>query len=173
MPGVRPDPQIAGAAMTPSPPHRANGRPHQSQHHAARLRRHGEVAIVTRKAQGRCLNSVDRRANHSQRSRARRDPDSHTRNDCPDQRSHKRHQGVTPIAVALTWNREQSVGDSRPQGATVFIDGKLAGATPLSVPAVPAGDHAVRLEREGYRRWTSSVRIVAPGQNRVTASLER
>ncbi|PYR26106.1 MAG: PEGA domain-containing protein, partial [Acidobacteria bacterium] len=63
--------------------------------------------------------------------------------------------------------------DSRPQGATVFIDGKLAGATPLSVPAVPAGDHAVRLEREGYRRWTSSVRIVAPGQNRVTASLER
>ena len=79
-----------------------------------------------------------------------------------------------PAAAATTG---QFVGaltvDSRPQGATVFIDGKLAGATPLSVPAVPAGDHAVRLEREGYRRWTSSVRIVAPGQNRVTASLER
>jgi hypothetical protein len=63
--------------------------------------------------------------------------------------------------------------DSRPQGAAVFIDGKLAGATPLRVPAVPAGEHAVRLEREGYRRWTASVRIVASGQNRVTASLER
>ena len=62
--------------------------------------------------------------------------------------------------------------DSRPQGAAVFIDGKLAGATPLNVAGVPAGEHAVRLEREGYRRWTASVRVVASGQNRVTASLE-
>jgi serine/threonine-protein kinase len=79
-----------------------------------------------------------------------------------------------PAASATTG---QFVGaltiDSRPQGAAVFIDGKLAGATPLNVPAVPAGEHAVRLEREGYRRWTSSVRVVASGQNRVTASLEK
>jgi hypothetical protein len=63
--------------------------------------------------------------------------------------------------------------DSRPTGARVFLDGRLIGSTPLSMPAVPAGEHAVRLEFDGYRRWSSSVRVVASERNRVTASLER
>jgi hypothetical protein len=63
--------------------------------------------------------------------------------------------------------------DSRPTGARVFLDGRLVGTTPLAIAAVPAGEHALRLERDGYRRWSSSVRVVAEEQNRVTASLER
>lgn len=63
--------------------------------------------------------------------------------------------------------------DSRPVGARVFLDGRLVGTTPLSMAAVPAGEHAIRLELDGYRRWSSSVRVVAAEQNRVTASLER
>jgi hypothetical protein len=55
----------------------------------------------------------------------------------------------------------------------VYLDGKLLGKTPFSLPVVPAGDHAIRLERDGYRHWSSSIRIVASEQNRVTASLER
>jgi hypothetical protein len=62
---------------------------------------------------------------------------------------------------------------SRPPGAAIFMDGKLVGATPLSLPSVPAGTHAIRIEQEGYRRWTSAVRVVASEQNRITASLER
>ena len=62
--------------------------------------------------------------------------------------------------------------DSRPSGAKVYIDGRLAGTTPLQ-SSVAAGEHAIRLERDGYRRWTSGVRIVSNEQNRVTASLER
>ena len=63
--------------------------------------------------------------------------------------------------------------DSRPPGATVFLDGRLVGTTPLSLPSVSAGSHAIRLELDGYRRWTSAIRVVASEQNRVTASLER
>jgi serine/threonine-protein kinase len=63
--------------------------------------------------------------------------------------------------------------DSRPSGAKVFVDGRLAGTTPLAMPDVRAGEHAIRIEREGYRMWSSSVRVVAAEQNRVTASLER
>jgi serine/threonine protein kinase len=63
--------------------------------------------------------------------------------------------------------------ESRPEGAKVFLDGRLIGSTPLSMPGIPAGEHAIRLERDGYRRWSSSIRIVASEQNRVTASLER
>jgi hypothetical protein len=65
------------------------------------------------------------------------------------------------------------VVDSRPAGAKVFMDGQLVGATPMSLPSVAAGSHVIRLEHDGYRRWSSSARVVAGEQNRVTASLER
>lgn len=65
------------------------------------------------------------------------------------------------------------VVESRPAGAKVYVDGRLVGNTPVSVGNVRAGEHAVRLEHDGYRRWSSSVRVVAAERNRVTASLER
>jgi hypothetical protein len=65
------------------------------------------------------------------------------------------------------------VVESRPAGAKVFIDNKLMGTTPLSLAGVRAGEHALRLESEGYRRWTKQVRIAAGERGRVTASLER
>ena len=71
-----------------------------------------------------------------------------------------------PIAGAL-------VIESRPDGAKVFVDGRQVGTTPLSLPRLAAGEHAVRLEREGYQRWSSSVQVVGSEQSRVTASLER
>ena len=63
--------------------------------------------------------------------------------------------------------------ESRPAGAKVYIDGQLVGTTPMSLPAVVAGPHAIRLEHDGYRRWAAPVRVVAGEPNRVTASLER
>ena len=83
---------------------------------------------------------------------------------------------TVPLSPAVATNG-RFVGDltvqSRPTGAKVFLDGKLIGMTPLSIPAVRAGEHAVRLEYDGYRRWSSVVRVVANEANRVTASLER
>jgi serine/threonine-protein kinase len=63
--------------------------------------------------------------------------------------------------------------ESRPAGANVFVDNHMVGTTPVSLKDVTAGSHAIRLEHDGYRRWSASVRIVASEQNRVTASLER
>jgi PEGA domain len=63
--------------------------------------------------------------------------------------------------------------ESRPPGAAVFLNGNRIGTTPVTVEAVPAGSHALRLELDGYRRWTASVRVVAGERNRVTASLEQ
>ena len=65
------------------------------------------------------------------------------------------------------------VVESRPPGAQVFLDGKLLGVTPLSLTSVSAGDHAIYFDRGGYRRWSSTVRIVASESNRITASLEK
>jgi len=84
---------------------------------------------------------------------------------------------AAPPAVPATAAPARFAGsltvDSRPAGAKVFVDGQLAGTTPLSIGDVRAGEHAIRIERDGYRRWSSSVRIVAAEQNKVTASLER
>jgi PKD repeat protein len=48
---------------------------------------------------------------------------------------------------------------TNPAGAQVFIDDVLRGASPATVPNLPAGPHALRLEREGYRIMTVPVDI--------------
>ena len=62
--------------------------------------------------------------------------------------------------------------DSHPVGANVYIDGQLVGKTPVSLSRIAAGSHEVRLELEAHHGWSSSVRVVPGGLNRVTASLD-
>ena len=63
--------------------------------------------------------------------------------------------------------------EPRPRGATVYLDGKSVGTTPLQGLKASVGTHAVRIERKGYRRWTANVKVVVGDGNRVTASLEK
>ncbi len=65
------------------------------------------------------------------------------------------------------------VVESLPQGATVLIDGRPLGTTPVTLGDVRVGNHAVRLERDGYRIWNAPVKVTAGAENRVTASLEK
>ncbi len=41
---------------------------------------------------------------------------------------------------------------TRPAGARVYVDGELAGYSPLTIPALSIGKHLVRLERPGFRQ---------------------
>ncbi len=61
---------------------------------------------------------------------------------------------------------------SRPAGARVFVNDRLAGATPIAIPGLPAGDATVRIEKDGYIPWTATVRVSAGEQTAVRASLE-
>jgi serine/threonine-protein kinase len=61
---------------------------------------------------------------------------------------------------------------SRPGGAHVFIDGALAGTTPLTATSLAAGPHAVRLELSGHRPWSTNVTLDRGRRTRVAASLE-
>jgi hypothetical protein len=61
---------------------------------------------------------------------------------------------------------------SRPPGATVFVDGRSVGTTPVRVPSLTSGSHRVRFERDGFHPWATTF-IVLPGSEiRVTGSLE-
>ena len=62
--------------------------------------------------------------------------------------------------------------DSLPRGATVVLDGKAVGTTPLNLPDVRPGDHTVRLEMTGKRTWASTTTVVSGQTARVTGSLE-
>jgi hypothetical protein len=62
--------------------------------------------------------------------------------------------------------------DSRPRGATVLVDGRDAGRTPLSIPELAIGMHVVKIEMDGKKPVTATPRIVAGQTERVTVTLE-
>jgi formylglycine-generating enzyme required for sulfatase activity len=59
--------------------------------------------------------------------------------------------------------------DSQPQGARVYLDGKSAGETPLSIPSVVIGEHRLRLTLyipEAVLQYETPV-VIKPGDNQL------
>lgn len=79
---------------------------------------------------------------------------------------------AAPAAPAATVFTGTLYVDSRPRGATVFVDNRSVGQTPLSLPDVSIGTHVVRLEMAGKRPWSTTTRVVAGETARVTGSLD-
>jgi hypothetical protein len=62
--------------------------------------------------------------------------------------------------------------DSNPRGASVLLDGKNIGTTPLTLNNVSVGSHVVKIEMTGKKPWSSTTRVTAGETARVTGSLE-
>jgi chromosome segregation ATPase len=62
--------------------------------------------------------------------------------------------------------------DSEPSGATVFINQRPVGVTPVLLKELRAGSYVLRLELEGYQRWSSSVTVSTVRETPVTAKLQ-
>jgi serine/threonine-protein kinase len=63
------------------------------------------------------------------------------------------------------------VVESRPAGATVALDGRAAGVTPLTIASVAPGRHTVVIAAAGMKPVTSTVDVKAGERARVAASL--
>jgi len=63
--------------------------------------------------------------------------------------------------------------DSRPQKASVTMDGRAAGQTPLLIEELSPGKHSVLIQLKGHRPVPSKVAIVAGEQTKLAVSLER
>jgi hypothetical protein len=61
--------------------------------------------------------------------------------------------------------------ESDPVGASVYIDGRLAGETPLTVTAIGAGVHRVRLVRLGYLENSRLITVKAGSRATLRAQL--
>jgi hypothetical protein len=62
--------------------------------------------------------------------------------------------------------------ESRPSGGRVFLNQVLVGVTPLALPKVRARSYAVRIDVEGYARWSRGIYVIPQQTTRVTALLE-
>jgi hypothetical protein len=62
--------------------------------------------------------------------------------------------------------------DSRPAGATIYLDDVRLGVTPLTINTVTPGTHQVRMEMLGHDTWRSSLTVKEGEQHFVGASLE-
>src|SRR5262249_16311507 len=61
--------------------------------------------------------------------------------------------------------------ESDPAGASVYVDGRLAGETPLTLTALAAGEHRVRMVRLGYLENSRLVTVKAGEAAKVRARL--
>jgi hypothetical protein len=55
----------------------------------------------------------------------------------------------------------------------VLVDGQVVGVTPILVKGLRAGSRVVRIESEGYERWSSAARVVANQETAIVATLQR
>ena len=88
------------------------------------------------------------------------------------------NRAATPPAKAAarrppTLNRDRSSSSRVLAGASVYVDGRRVGTTPLVLDTVKAGQYTIGLDIDGYKRWATSVRVTSGERSRVAASLER
>jgi hypothetical protein len=61
--------------------------------------------------------------------------------------------------------------ESRPAGATVLVNNRNVGVTPVTVQSLAPGQYIVHLELAGYLPFETTVRVVAGERARAAASL--
>lgn len=61
---------------------------------------------------------------------------------------------------------------SFPPGATVYLDGDIAGTTLCTIPDLAPGMYEVRIEKDGYQAWSDAVTVDPGTFSRVNARLQ-
>jgi hypothetical protein len=61
---------------------------------------------------------------------------------------------------------------STPYLSEIFVDGEPMGYTPATIPLAP-GNHAIRVEKAGYKPWTKEMTITVDSELTLDATLEK
>ena len=63
--------------------------------------------------------------------------------------------------------------DSKPFDATVYVDGvKINGATPIDVPNVLVGSRTIKITKDGYNDYTTTVKVTEGQETAISATLQ-
>lgn len=60
---------------------------------------------------------------------------------------------------------------STPSGASVYLDNKYRGVTPMVLTDITAGSHAIVLRQNGYQDWSSTVAVTGGSYSAITGTL--
>jgi hypothetical protein len=83
-----------------------------------------------------------------------------------------RREAEPPPAAAKPNAARGLFAITRPLGAQVFVDEKPVGVTPLFMPDLSPGVHQVRLERPGFKTYSSSIEVKPNERFRLAVQLE-
>jgi len=61
---------------------------------------------------------------------------------------------------------------SVPDGADITVDGKYVGSTPSTLKLSP-GDHAIKIEKPGFKAWERTLTVASGSEITVSATLEQ
>ena len=61
--------------------------------------------------------------------------------------------------------------ESTPNSATIYLDGKEIGETPMSINELLVGQHIIKLTKKGYSDYTETITIAKDERKQVTATL--
>lgn len=75
---------------------------------------------------------------------------------------------MVPTVMATTGSLSIT---TTPAGATLFIDGVQRGVSPATIPDLAPGDHALRIEMNGYTGLTVLVTVIAGQTQAYTTAL--
>ncbi len=59
-----------------------------------------------------------------------------------------------------------------PDGADITVDGKFMGSTPSTLKLTP-GEHAVVIEKAGFKTWQRTMTVGSSGTITIDATLEK
>lgn len=77
-----------------------------------------------------------------------------------------------PVAAQpVTTGISTVIVNSTPTGAEIFVDDKFVGATPSTLKLAP-GEHAVRIEKTGFKAWNRMLTVNAGGSVTIDATLD-
>jgi PEGA domain len=80
-----------------------------------------------------------------------------------------------PTTAVTTRTETPYVGTLRvasdPAGASVFVNGRAVGTTPLTLPEQRVGSLALQITRDGFQRWTAAVQVSVGQSTQVNATL--
>lgn len=62
--------------------------------------------------------------------------------------------------------------DSRPNGATIYLDDVRVGVTPMTMNSVRPGTYRIRMELFGHDTWVTTTDVAAGARRRVGASFD-
>lgn len=77
---------------------------------------------------------------------------------------------ATPTSPAGNVELSTVVVKSAPDGADITVDGKYVGSTPSTVRLTP-GDHAISMEKGGYKTWQRTMTVSPGGIVTIDATL--